>query len=111
VLLLPGLGPQALIPAVILSFWLQCRRDPQRIVALIVQCAALMTWTAVPVNHIGYGLASVILLGFVLVRLLSNPSGASNDNPSMKRIFADSRLPQSPCYDIGESSPGKWGVS
>lgn len=108
--LLPGLGIQALIPAAILSLWVGCQRNDQRIVALMVQCGALITWSAPAVNHIGYSSISVIMLGFALVMTLLDPSGAANDNPSMKRIPHDSWLLESACYDIGESSPGKWGV-
>jgi len=110
VVLLPGLGPQALIPSVILSLWVGWRRNDQRIVALMVQCGAFVAWAANPINHIGYGSVSVIMLGFALVMTLLDPSGAANDNPSMKRIPDDSWLLESACYDIGESSPGKWGV-
>jgi hypothetical protein len=111
IVLLPGLGTAALVPALILSLWAGLRQRGQRVVALLVQCGALLSLAANPVNHIGYGFVSVTMLGFALVMALRDPSGAANDNPSMKRIHRDSQLPEKPCYDIAEFSPGKWGVS
>jgi hypothetical protein len=114
VLLLPGLGANALIMPVAAGLWLLFRRPGQRVVALMVQCGALAPAAGPPGGDFATGFVYATMLGTALILICKDLSGAANDNPSMERVkhcAGDSRLMGSACYAKAESIPGKWGVS
>ncbi|MCW3845816.1 hypothetical protein OF829_01085 [Sphingomonas sp. LB-2] len=96
--LFPGVGVQALIIPVFLSLWLAWRRSDQRVVALMVQCGALVGLVSAaggdPVNHFIFATMHGIALFFILNCL----DGSANDNPSMERMGGETWLPQNPRY-------------
>ncbi len=92
VALLPGLGPFAATVPASLAFWIAWRRADQRVVALLVQCGAIATVSAGPVNQIGFTFAGVTMLGFAGFFVIYRFVGPANDNPSMERIVTNWRL-------------------
>lgn len=91
--LFPGIGLAAFTVPAILAPWLLWKRPSQRVVALMVQCAALLALTTGgggdAVNHFVVATTLCIALFFILNRL----DGSANDNPSMERMGGESRLP------------------
>lgn len=107
----PGIGPAALIVPAILAAWLGWKRPGQRVVALMVQCGAILALAAAAtgdaVNHFIFATTH----GIALFLLLKSLDGSANDNPSMERIGAETWLPQSAHYArsarIPESGSGE----
>jgi len=109
--LFPGVGAQALTVPVILSLWLAWKRPEQRVVALMVQCGALMGLVsgaqADGVNHSVFATIHGIALFFIVKAL----AGSANDNPSMERTRGETWLPEPAPYAsytrISESGSGE----
>ena len=109
--LFPGIGLAALAAPVILALWLGWKRAEQRVVALTVQCGAILAFagaaTGDPVNHFAFATTHCIALFFLLKTL----DGSANDNPSMERTGAESWLPERAHYArrvrIPESGSGE----
>jgi hypothetical protein len=96
--LLPALAPIAVIVPAILAFGAGWRAPSQRVVALLVQCGALIMMSASAVNQIGFTFAAETMLGFAGFLVVSRGLGPANDNPSMERIVTNSPLKPMPCY-------------
>lgn len=96
--LFPGVGVQALAVPVILSLWLAYRRPEQRVVALMVQCGALVGLVSgadpQAINHFIFATIHGTALFFVVNTL----AGSANDNPSMERNSGETRLTPAPHY-------------
>ena len=90
--LFPGVGVQALAVPVILSLWLAWRRPEQRVVALMVQCGALVGLVSGAdsdgVNHFIFATMHGIALFFIVNTI----AGSANDNPSMERTGGETWL-------------------
>jgi hypothetical protein len=109
--LFPGIGFAALAVPVILALWLGWKRPGQRVVALMVQCGAILGFASAantdPVNHFIFATTHCIALFFLLKTL----DGSANDNPSMERTGAETWLPERARYArrvrIPESGSGE----
>lgn len=109
--LFPGIGVQALIVPAILSLWLAWKRPEQRIVALMVQCGAMVGLVSGAqgdtVNHFIF----VTMHGIALFFIVNTLDGSANDNPSMERIGAETWLPERAPYAnyarVSESGSGE----
>lgn len=110
-LLLPGLGSNALIVPQMLAIWTFLRRRDQRLVALMVQCGAVLAIAPTLPGAMVNALLYVAMLGSALFLLLRGLSGAANDNPSMKRGGSESMLLPSHGYARSDSISGSWGVA
>ena len=110
-LFLPGLASDALLVPQTLAVGLLWRDRSQRLVALMVQCGALLEvappFPGAMVNAMLY----VTILGSTLFLLLRSLSGAANDNPSMKRGCSESMLWPTYGYARSDSMSGSWGVA
>lgn len=96
--LFPGIGLAALAVPATLALWLGWKRPEQRLVALMVQCGAILGFasaaTADPVNHFIFATTH----GIALFLLLKTLDGSANDNPSMERTGAETWLPERAHY-------------
>lgn len=110
-LLLPGLGSDALLVSQILAIGLLWRDRHQRLVALMVQCGALLAIAPPLPGAMVNALLYATMLGSALFLLLRGLSGAANDNPSMKRGGRESMLWPSYGYARSDSMSGSWGVA
>lgn len=91
--LFPGIGLGALLVPVILGLWIGWKRPGQRVVALMVQCGAILAFAGAastdPVNHFTFVTTHGIALFFILKGL----AGSANDNPSMERMVGETWMP------------------
>lgn len=110
-LFLPGLGSDALLVAQIAAIGALLRDRSQRLVALMVQCGAVLAITPPPLGAMVNALLYVMMLGGALFLLFRDLSGAANDNPSMKRGCSESILLPSHGYARSDSMSGTWGVA
>lgn len=111
VLLLPGLGSDALLVCQIVAIGAWLRDHNQRLVVLMVQCGAVLAISPPPLGAMVNALLYVAILGNALFLLLRGLSGAANDNPSMKRGGSESVLMPSHGYARSDSISGSWGVA
>lgn len=112
--LLPIPAVAALILPVLAALLLARGRRLDRVVALMVQCGALLTLATAAGSGLALALTPAFLFVLSVICARSELSDAANDNPSMERVKhnpEDSKLPGSACYASADSIPGKWGVS
>lgn len=110
-ILLPGLGSDALIVVQALAIWALLRCRAQRVVALMVQCGAILAVAQPLPGAMVNALLYMMMLGSALLLLFRGLSGAANDNPSMKRGCSESMLWPSHGYARSDSMSGSWGVA
>ncbi len=87
-LLVPGAGLAALLPALVLSFWLLLKVGRQRTVAILVQCGATFAVISVAIPLLTTAANCFYTVTMTLAccfGLFSNDLRAANDNPLLKR--------------------------
>ena len=90
--LFPGVGVQALAVPVILSLWLAWKCPEQRIVALMVQCGALVGLASGADSDVVNHFIFATIHGIALYFIVNTIAGSANDNPSMERTGGETWL-------------------
>ena len=90
----PGIGPAALAVPAILAIWLGWKRPAQRVVALMVQCGAILALAGAATGDLINHFIFATTHGTALFFLLNTLDGSANDNPSMERTGAETWLPR-----------------